>query len=261
MFIKLSLLLRFTRQDMIDRHASAALGALWTFILPLSQILIFTLIFSNVMGLRLMSLGLEDLGQYSYSVYLVIGLLAWLAFSNTISRVTQVYQDKAGLIHKVHLPLLGLPLYIPLSELIYYAIGMAFFTLFLFFIGFQWTWYWLWLVPLMALLFLLAYALGLLFALLSVFIRDTRDLVGIGLQLLFWMTPIVYVMDLLPARWHWIFQFNPLYHLINALRSALLVGTMPPLQPLIMIFLMAVALLSGALWLGRRLEKDLRDFI
>lgn len=259
--MRLSLIMRFVRQEMIDRHASAVLGTLWTFLLPLSQILIFTLIFSNIMGLRLASMGLEDLGQYSYSVYLVTGLLPWLAFSNTLNRVTGVYQEKAGLINKVHLPLLGLPLYIPITEILLYGIGMGFFTLFLLFIGFTWTWAWLWLPPLIGLTLLLAYTLGLICALISVFIRDTRDLVNIALQLGFWLTPIVYVIELLPERWHPLFLFNPMHHLISSLRIALLQGQTPPLLPLLLLLAISLLLLGFAYWLGKRLEKDLRDFI
>src|SRR5690606_1452611 len=85
------LLLHFVRQDLVDRHAGSALGALWTLLLPLANILIFTLVFSRIMGARLEMLGMESLGPYSYSVYLVTGLLAWNCFANTLIRITQVF--------------------------------------------------------------------------------------------------------------------------------------------------------------------------
>src|SRR5690606_40571368 len=72
-----ALLLHFVRQDLVDRHAASALGALWTLLIPLANILIFTLVFSRLMGARLEMLGMQSLGAYSYSVYLVTGLLAW----------------------------------------------------------------------------------------------------------------------------------------------------------------------------------------
>ena len=79
--MNLPLLLHFVRKDLIDRHAASALGALWTLLLPLANILIFTLVFSQIMGARLETMGMEYLGSYGYSVYLVTGLLAWICFS------------------------------------------------------------------------------------------------------------------------------------------------------------------------------------
>ncbi|MDP1125251.1 hypothetical protein Q5O12_27370, partial [Klebsiella pneumoniae] len=64
--MNLALLYHLTRQDLVDRYAGSILGAAWTFIMPLVNILIFTLIFSRIMGMRLGELGVE-LGQYSYS--------------------------------------------------------------------------------------------------------------------------------------------------------------------------------------------------
>lgn len=256
-----SLLLQFSRQDLIDRHASSSLGALWTVLVPLTQILIFTLIFSNVMGLKLQAMGMDDLGQYSYSVYLVTGLLAWFAFAGTVNRVSQVYQEKAGLISKVQLPLMTLPLYIPITETVIYLIGMSFFGIFLLLIDFQWHLTWLWWPVIYLVMQLLAYSIGLLAAILSVFIRDVRELVGLLMQVGFWLTPIVYVADLVPEAWRAVFSANPVYHLIEGLRSAMIMGETPALLPLAVITLGSLALLAATIRLGHRLERDMRDFI
>ena len=261
MQINVPLLRQFVRQDLVDRHASTSLGMLWTFLLPLSQILIFTLIFSSIMGLRLESMGMEQLGRFSYSVYLVTGLLAWLAFAATVNRCGGVYQEKASLITKVRLPLHTLPLYVPVTETVIYLIGMGFFALFLLAIGFSWSITWLWWPVVFAVLMLLAYGIGLAVAVLSVFLRDLREVVGIVLQIGFWLTPIVYVKDMVPAEWHWLYAINPIYHLIEALRSSMILGQMPSLMPLASIAVVAALLVVVATWAGRRLERDIRDFI
>jgi ABC-type polysaccharide/polyol phosphate export systems, permease component len=259
--MNLALLLKFTRQDLIDRHASSSLGALWTLILPLVNILIFTLIFSNIMGARLKLAGMEHLEQYSYSIYLITGLLIWNCFAGIVSRTTHVFHDKSNLITKVRMNLFSLPLYIVFSETIIYIISMLFFAAFLLLIGYQWSAYWL-LLPLILLLTqLMAYAIGITCAVLSVFLRDIKEIVGIVIQLGFWMTPIVYTLSILPDRWHVMFQLNPMYHITNALRDALIYRHMPDLIPLTIIALASSGLLAFALYAGRRLERDIRDFI
>lgn len=255
------LLLHFVRQDLVDRHAASALGALWTLLLPLANILIFTLVFSRIMGMRLHAMGMEHLGMYSYSVYLVIGLLAWNCFAATLTRTTQVFHEKAGLITKVNLSLFTLPLYILISETVVYLISMGIFAVFLLLIDFRWSIHWLWLPLLFAIQQLLAYSLGLLCAIFSVFLRDIKELLNVLTQLWFWMTPIVYVITILPERWASLFRWNPIYHTTQALRDALILGQAPDLNRVGMVFLLGLGLLGCGLVLGRHLERDIRDFL
>ncbi len=258
--MNVSLLYHLTRQDLVDRYAGSILGAAWTFIMPLVNILIFTLIFSRIMGMRLGELGVE-LGQYSYSVYLVIGVLAWNLFANTLSRVTHVFHEKAAIIGKVNVSLFSLPLFILFSELTVYFIANGFFLIFLLSIGFDFTWHWLWWPVILIVQQTLAYAIGIIFATLSVFIRDIKQLVGVLTQLWFWLTPIVYVITILPEKWKPLFLLNPFFHIVNALRDTLMLQSHPATVPLVILMLIASLLLVFGLWLCQRLERDIRDFI
>lgn len=255
-----NLILNFTRQDLIDRHSASMLGAAWTFILPLVHILIFTLVFSKIMGMRLGGLG-QDLGAYGYSIYLVSGLLAWNCFSATLTRTTQVFHEKAHLIGKVRLSLWSLPLYVSLSETVHFLIATSFFMLFLLLIGFEFSWTLLWWLPIFLCQQLLAYALGMCCAILSVFMRDIKEVVGVVVQLWFWLTPIVYVGDILPQAVQAVMAFNPFYQLSMAYRVALIDGGTPDLLPLLALSLMASGLLAVAMWVGHHLERDIRDFL
>lgn len=255
-----NLILNFTRQDLIDRHSASMLGAAWTFILPLINILIFTLVFSNIMGMRLGGLG-QDLGRWGYSVYLVSGLLAWNCFAATLTRITQVFHEKAHLIGKVRMSLWSLPLYVVLSETVHYLIATSFFMIFLLSIGFEFSWNLLWWVPIFLCQQLLAYALGMACAILSVFMRDIKELVGVITQLWFWLTPIVYVAVILPASVQHLVMFNPFYHVVQAYRAALISGQTPNLNALGLLALTSLLLLSVSIWFGRKLERDIRDFL
>lgn len=259
--MNIPLLLHFVRQDLVDRHAASALGALWTLLLPLVNILIFTLVFSRIMGARLEGMGMESLGRYGYSVYLVVGLLAWNCFAATLNRTTQVFHEKAALIGKVRMSLFSLPLYVLISETIVYLVSMVFFCLFLYLIDFQWSIHWLWWPLIFAIQQLVAYSLGLICAILSVFLRDIKEVVTVVTQLWFWLTPIVYVMTILPGKWMTLLSWNPAYHITKALRDSMIGGRAPDLQGLVVIGVLGLVLLAAGLYLGRKLEKDIRDFL
>ncbi len=255
-----SLLISFVKQDLVDRYAGSLLGSLWAFILPLVNILIFTVIFSKVMGARLEGLGAE-FSQYNYSIYLVSGVLAWNAFSATISRVTSCLHDRAGMISKVNIKLQYLPVYVLISESIVYVISMSFFVLFLLFIGYPITVEWLWLPLVFLLQQLLAYTIGFTCAWLSVFIRDIKEIVPVVLQLWFWCTPIVYVIGMLPPSLQVYFEINPFYAFVNLYRQIIVTHSIEGFGGVLLWGGLSFFVLCFSLWLFSRLERDVRDFI
>jgi len=258
--MNISLILNFARQDLKDRYAGSMLGGLWSFIMPLINILIFALVFSNIMGAKLESFGVE-FARYSYSIYLISGILAWNAFASTVVRVTHVFHEKRNLIGKVSLSLRALPLYILITETFIFTVSFIFYTLFLLLIDFPLNPYWL-LLPLLYLAQqLFAYALGFLLAIFSVFIQDIKELTNVLMQLWFWLTPIVYVVNILPESVRAYYVLNPMVPFIDAWRSIIVSGQMPDLLPLAILLSIALLILSCGFWLMRRLERDIRDFI
>lgn len=258
--MNIALLLNFARQDLIDRYAGSVLGGAWSFILPFVNILIFALVFSKIMGARLESFG-QEFSQYGYSIYLIAGILPWNSFANTIARTTTVYRDKANLLAKVNVGLKSLPLYMLVTEAFIYFISMLFFAGFLLLIGFPVDAYW-YLIPLVyAIQQLFAYALGFILAVLSVFIRDIREFITVIIQLWFWLTPIVYVVTILPEGLFRLASFNPFFVLVNAYRDLIIYHRLPNFNGLALLFLAGILLLLLAIWLCNKLERDLRDFL
>lgn len=258
--MNLPLILHFTKQELIDRYTGSMLGASWAFLMPLVNILIFIFVFSEIMGARLESFGAE-FSKHGYSIFLITGIVAWTAFGNTLSRTTNIFKEKSGLIGKVNISMAQLPLFILVSEAVVFAISYLFFIGFLLLIEFPLGWSMLF-IPLVFLIQqLLAYALGFLLAVLSVFMKDIREFVTIGLQLWFWLTPIVYVVSIIPEGYRTLFTANPMYHLIEAYRALLLYKTTPDLTALGLITLIGLATLAVSIVLFSKLERDIRDFI
>jgi len=258
--MQLSLILFFTRQELIDRYSGSIIGGFWSLIFPLINILIFILVFSKIMNSRLPGIE-EQFSQYGYSIYLVSGILAWTAFANTIQKTTNIFKDKAYLLHKIKLPLIYLPIHIILSESIIFFISMVFFILFLYFIDFPITTYWL-IIPIVFFIQqLFAYALGLLFATLSVFIQDLREIVTVVVQLLFWLTPIVYTINIIPTSLHSLFTYNPLYIFIKIYRELIIYHNFDSIYSLFILFLISSCICFSSIFILNFLEKDVRDFI
>ncbi len=173
--MNVALVVQFARQDLVDRYAGSLLGGLWTFVQPLSTMLVFILVFSRIMGARLP----EVAGPNGYSIYLISALLGWVAFSSTLLRTTTVFMDRANVITKVRLSLWTLPLSIVLSDTIVFAISMAFFLTFLVIVDHPLTIHFLWVPLVFAVQQAFAYSLGMILACLSVFLRDIRESVAV----------------------------------------------------------------------------------
>lgn len=252
------LLLDFTRQDFVDRYSGSVLGVLWALIHPLMMILIFTVIFANVMGARLQ--GLDN--QYGYAIYLVSALLPWMAFANTITRGSTVFLDRRNIIGKIPVALAYLPVYVVISETVTFLIAFVLFLGFLFIIGALPNAAFLFLPVVFFLQQVFAFGLGLMFGVLNVFLRDIKELVGVLLTFWFWLTPIVWVQDVAPPMVQELQSaLNPAYLFVDAYHSIFVQGQMPDFMALSRLVLIAHAALLLGWMLLKWLERDVRDFL
>ncbi len=249
--------LLFTRQTLLDPHRGSVLGVAWLYLQPLVLILIYTLVFSRFMGARLS--GVDT--PYAYSLYLVPGLLLWTAFANTLNGMVGVYQSKAHIIRKISVNLMVMPLYIALTEIVNFVVAMVIFALFCMAIGQTPGLMWLLLIPVCLSTILLAYATGLIFAMLSPFLPDLRPLTGIVLQLLFWLTPIIYVPDILPVWAASLLKYHPVYWGIHQAQSIVLYDTIASSTFWLLQVVLGVVLFYLARRTVKLLEKEMRDLL
>jgi lipopolysaccharide transport system permease protein len=138
-------------------------------------------------------------------------------------------------------------------------VAMVLFCLFLLFIGHPLGWHWLWLPLVMGLFLAIAYGLGLSLGLLEVFIPDIRRAVPIFLQLGFWLTPIVYTIDILPERLQQFMALSPLATALKLVQQIVVFGQSPAWFEFSGLFAWTISSLLLVWILGRRLQKALRD--
>lgn len=243
------------KREFQSRYQNSLLGAAWTVLNPLAMILIYTVVFSQVMRARLP--GTEN--TYSYSIYLCAGVLTWGLFAEITSRSLTVFIEHANLIKKLSFPRLCLPVIVIASAGLNFAVIFGLFTAFLLVTGNFPGLPYLAVFPLLVLEAAFAIGLGVTLGILNVFFRDIGQLYGVILQFWFWLTPIIYPASVLPE---WIRPFiglNPMASLMAAFQTVLVSGRWPLWGELIPITLLAFAMCGLGIWLYRRHAGEMVD--
>lgn len=243
------------RNDYVVRFSRSQVGLAWLFIGPLVQAAMFVLIFSGILSARLP--GNESV--YGYVLYLLSGLMAWNLFSEVVTKCTSLFIEQGNLIKKISFPkvtLVGVVIGIGVVN----NIAMFMIALILSLIlnpGLEWFMFWL--LPLYAILFAIALGLGLILGVLNVFIRDIGLGLSITLQLLFWATPIIYTIDIIPESLRSFVEANPLYAIISGFHNVLVYGKPPDILPLLNSFYLASLLLALGLFMFRKAGSEMAD--
>jgi lipopolysaccharide transport system permease protein len=243
------------RREFSARYLGTQLGFFWAIAQPLALILIYTLVFSEIMRPALPG----HSTRFAYSIYLTSGVIVWTLFSDVLGRGVGIFVHNANLLKKVSVPKITLPAIAVLSSLVNFAIVLALFLAFLLLSGHWPGWPLLALPGVVAVALAFAMGLGLLLATLNVFYRDVEQTVGIVLQFWFWLTPIVYPWTALPAPVQRVLQWNPMWSITRAVQDIFLERQWPSLAQLWWPALMAFAFVLLAYRVFVRLSDELVD--
>ena len=246
-------------RDFKSRYMGSSLGSLWSVINPLVMIVIYTVVFSKIMGAKLQLPGMT--GGYVYSVYLCAGLLPWVSLADTISRSTGIFIENSHLVKKVAFPKMVLLVYINIVGIINFMISLSLFMVFLILVGHYPSKHFLFLPLVYGVQLLLTLGLGMGLSCLNVYFRDVSQLVGILLQIFFWGTPIVYVADIIPARIVAVMKFNPMYHLMDMYHNVILYRRAPDMSSFAVFAAFAALALMGGYFVFRSSVADIVDEI
>ncbi|MDN0121530.1 ABC transporter permease [Yersinia frederiksenii] len=237
------------------KYQKSMLGATWLVLQPLSMILVYTLVFSQVMKARLPG----DVGIFSYSIYLCIGIITWGLFAEIVGRGQNVFIENAGLLKKLNFPKICLPIIVILSALINFIIIFSLFVVFLIVTdNFHPISIIALIIPLVIQV-LFATGLGISLGVINVFFRDVGQFVTVLLQFWFWFTPIVYVMSTLPKGAQSLLRFNPMAILVDNYQQIIIKQHMPNWSALWPVATIAVFLCILGMHLFRKHSADMVD--
>ena len=227
-----SLIWNFTQRDLKSRFKGTALGWAWSLVVPLATLLIYSFVFSVIFRAVPPDLGNGDPGIYA--VWLFGGLIPWTFLSLSVTMSIPTLLDNGPLLQKVYFPsyapvlgAIGAILVQTLIESVIYG----FVLILLGNVGLSWLVIALWLAIYMV--FVAAIAVSL--AVINVYYRDVAHLTGVVLQLLFFLTPIIYTIDQVPADWNGIplqqiVMLNPIAQFVELFRALSYGLEVPPLS-------------------------------
>ncbi len=220
-------------REMKLQYKSSLLGVAWSLLNPLLQLLIFTFLFRVVMPL-----GIEN-----YPAFLFCGMLAWTWFQISLVQATNAITGHRELIRRPGFPAPMLPVITVTTNLINLLLALPLLLVFVLISGGELKWTALLLPFLMLLQFIFTLSLAYFLATVNVIFRDTQHIIGVVLQLMFFVTPVFYSGSRYPEKYQPILKLNPMLHIIGAYRDLLLYGKIPNLATLGVIAAFAVLFL------------------
>jgi lipopolysaccharide transport system permease protein len=243
------------KREFQSKYRNSMLGAAWTVLNPLAMIVVYTVIFSQIMRAKLP--GVDS--TFAYSIYLCAGILTWSLFAEVIGRGQNVFLEHANLIKKISFPRICLPIIVVLNAALNFAISFGLFTGFLILSGNFPGEVFLAIFPVLAVQIVFSIGLGIILGVLNVFFRDVGQFFGIFLQFWFWFTPIVYPLTILPEKIRTLIVWNPMASLVIAYQTILVNGQWPQWETLLPITLMGAVLCFLGMQLFRKRAGEMVD--
>lgn len=237
----------FIKQDLKLRYRRSVLGFLWSLLYPLLNIAVLAVVFSQLM----------KFSTENYVLYLVAGLVPWSFFANSLLNAANSFITNEGFIKKIYLPKLIFPV-AGVAGCFYdfvFALVSLFFLVSL--LHFNPSWALLALPGAVLLLALFALGLGITVAVVNVYYRDTAHLLSVLLQILFYLTPIIYPRRIVPERFQFVVDLNPMYHVIRLFQVILNEGRFPTALEWGTAVAVSLTGLMFGYWIFKRLEKRL----
>lgn len=245
------------RRDLTSRYKGSIIGPAWAIITPAVMIIIFTLIFSGIFGARFGGEG----GHLSFALYLFCGLLPWIAFSDGIQRSTSSLTDNVNLVKRVVFPTEALPVNLALSAITQQMIGTVVLLVGALILERTIHPTALLLPVLLIPQFLATVGLGWMMASLGVFIRDMPQFNQLALTAWMYLTPIFYPESIIPPKYQWLVNLNPMAPLIRNYRRILLEGKTPDWRGLGVTMAFALVCFVLGYWWFERTKKAFADVL
>jgi len=250
------LVLLFVRRDFVSNYKQTILGPAWFLLQPLISTFIFTIIFGHIAAI--------PTDGVPRPLFYMGGIVIWNYFSGCLTRTSDTFVANAGIFGKVYFPRLAVPLSAVIINLLTFAIQFSLFLLIMVYFVIRGSSIhpnvWILYTPLLLLqMGGLGLGLGILISSLTTKYRDLTFVVGFGVQLWMYATPIVYPMSQVPARWQLLYALNPVAPVVEAFRYAFLgAGSANPWH-LGISMIITLLLLLGGITTFSRVEKTFMD--
>ncbi len=243
------LILLMSRREIVGQYVGSGLGSLWLIIQPIVMITVFWFVFS--MGFKV-----KPTNDVPFVVWLTAGLAPWFLFSNIISGTVSVVVAHSHLIKKTIFSSQILPVIRMCSNLVSHLVfilillGLIYFLQVSISLSFFQSRYYLFC------LLVLSLGLSWLLSALFVFVRDVGQIVSVALQVGFWLTPIFWDIEMMPAKVKLLLKLNPVYYIVQGYRDSFISGISFWQRPMYSLYFWCCTL--GLFFIGALVFKRLK---
>jgi len=214
-FKKRSVIYELAKRDFRQQYMGSYLGFVWMFLEPLLFVFVLYMVFS--FGFRT-----GESGKVPFVLYLITGFISWLYFADNLSANTNVIRSYSFLVKKVDFRLSVLPIVTMLRVLVPHFFLLVVAVIILWFRGYSPSIYTIQIVYYLFAMLALLLGLGWLTSSTSIFVKDVNNLVRVMIQFGFWMTPIVWNIEIIPLEYRWIINLNPMSYIVMGYRDSLI---------------------------------------
>lgn len=227
------------RQYLVLRYRRTLLGYLWTLVNPLLMMGVMAVVFAAVQKIELKT----------FAIFLFSGMVPWNCFNNTVILSSNSLINNESLIKKIYIPKVIFPLSVSIGVLVDSVFSSFSLLLLMMMLGVKPLLVWAYMPLAFLLLFLFSLGVALIFSILTVFLRDLQHILGVAMQALFFLSPVLYEKSLLQGDLGAIIALNPVVPFIELFRAILHEGVAPNWQVIQTALLIAsISLLMGLLF-------------
>jgi ABC-2 type transport system permease protein len=222
------------RRDLRGRYKRSVLGFLWTFINPLLQIFVYTIVFNVILRN-----GIER-----YYLFLFVALIPWIAFSSSMTGGSKSVIGQSSMVKKIYFPCEVLPIAYVTSNFVNMLYCFIVVFAVILFAGVHINWFALCVLPFVIIVeYVISLAVAMFVSSVTVYFRDLEHILGILAMALQYFTPVMYKIDNIPENILPIFMLNPMTSVITAYRDILYYGQIPAASTLLQSLLTGIVML------------------
>lgn len=238
------------RRDLKGRYKGSALGFLWTFINPLLQLGVYTMVFSVIMRS-----GIED-----YYLFLFVALIPWIFFSSSLASGASCIWAQQDMVKKIYFPREVLPISFVTSQFTNMLLSFVVVFVVLIISGKGINLVAILYLPLIMIVeYILALSMTMMFSAITVYLRDMEYLLGIITMAWQFLSPVMYSIDQVPKQVMWLFNLNPMTPIIIAYRDILYYGQVPKLETLIHAVIFGIIMLGFGVTIFGKLKRHFAE--
>jgi lipopolysaccharide transport system permease protein len=247
------LLWSWTGRIIRARYQQSVLGWLWAIIQPAAQVVIFSLIFTLFVPV--------DTGEIPYPVFSYVAIVPWALLSASVSDMSQSLVANMNLVTKIYFPREVLPISALLARLMDFGVAVCLLILLMMIYKVNLFLPGLLVLPIIfASQLLLILGLGLAGAAANVFFRDVQSLLGLGFQIWFYASPIIYPVSMVPRQMQQWYFLNPMAGILESYRDVLINSRLPG-SYLIISLLISLLIFTLGYWFFKQVEFQFADIV